>query len=89
VRTPWAGTVGEVPELNDHDPTPLWAQLAGALRADIEAGTLSGRVPSARALAAAYSVSRETAVRALRALADEGLTVSVRGRGTFTVPRDD
>jgi GntR family transcriptional regulator len=76
-----------VPQLDEDSPEPLWLQLAGHLRADIESGKLSGRVPSARALAAAYSVSRETAVRALRSLADEGLIVSVRGRGTF-VRRD-
>jgi len=83
VRTPWVATVGEVPELNEGSPTPLWRQLADRLRADIESGRLSGRVPSARSLSISYGVSRETAGRALAALAGEGLTVSVRGRGTF------
>jgi len=88
VRTPWVASVGQVPELNEGSPTPLWQQLADRLRADIESGRLSGRVPSARSLAISYRVSRETAGRALTALASEGLTVSVRGRGTF-VRRND
>jgi DNA-binding GntR family transcriptional regulator len=79
----WAAIVSEVPELDHDSPVPLWEQLAARLREDITAGRLTGRVPSARALAAFYSVSRETAVRALRALADEDLIVSVRGRGAF------
>jgi DNA-binding GntR family transcriptional regulator len=57
--------------------------LAGRLRADIAEGRLTGQVPSAAALAAAYSVSKATAEKALRALAGEGLTVGVPGRGTF------
>jgi DNA-binding GntR family transcriptional regulator len=82
------GSVGDVPDLDHSSPVPLWRQLAGRLRADIAEGRLTGQVPSAAALAAAYSVSKATAEKALRTLANEGLTVGVPGRGTF-VRRED
>jgi DNA-binding GntR family transcriptional regulator len=81
------GSLGTVPELDHDSPVPLWEQLANRLRADITAGRLAGRVPSAAALARAYGISRDTALRALGQLASEGLTVARRGRGTF-VRRD-
>jgi DNA-binding GntR family transcriptional regulator len=59
------------------------------MRDEITSGRVSGRVPSAAALAQNYGVSRDTALRALAVLRDEGLTVSRQGRGTFTVRRDE
>ncbi len=82
-------SLGTVPDLDHDSPVPLWEQLAGLLRADIEAGRLAGRVASAAALARYYSVSRDTALRALAQLAAEGLTVARRGRGTFVVRPED
>jgi DNA-binding GntR family transcriptional regulator len=79
-------TVTDVPDLDHDSPVPLWEQLAGRLRDDITSGRLTGRVPSATALAMSYGVSRDTALRALAQLASEGLTVARRGRGTFVVP---
>jgi DNA-binding GntR family transcriptional regulator len=76
-----------VPDLDHDSPVPLWEQLAGRLRTEITSGRLTGRVPSAAALARAYGVSRDTALKALGQLAAEGLTVARRGRGTF-VHRD-
>jgi DNA-binding GntR family transcriptional regulator len=78
-----AGSLGSVPDLDHDSPVPLWEQLAGKLRADITEGRLTGRVPSAAALAASFGVSRDTALRALAELRAEGLTVARRGRGTF------
>lgn len=83
-----AGSLGCVPDLDHDSPVPLWEQLAGKLRADIQEGRLTGRVPSAAALARSYGVSRDTALKALGQLAEEGLTVGRRGRGTF-VRRED
>ena len=68
---------------------PLWRQLADRLRADILDGRLTGQVPSAAALAVAYSVSKPTAEKALRALAAEGLTVATPGKGTYVRRADD
>jgi DNA-binding GntR family transcriptional regulator len=83
-----ADTVSTVPELDHGSPVPLWEQLAGRLREEITSGRLTGRVPSAAALARSYGVSRDTALKALGQLAEEGLTVGRRGRGTF-VRRED
>jgi DNA-binding GntR family transcriptional regulator len=75
--------VGPVPDLDRESHEPLHKQLAGRLRDDITSGRLTGQVPSAAALAAAYSVSKPTAEKALRTLAAEGLTVATPGKGTF------
>jgi GntR family transcriptional regulator len=81
-------SLGTVPDLDHDSPVPLWEQLAALLRADIREGRLTGRVPSAAALARYYGVSRDTALRSLAQLAAEGLTVARRGRGTFVIPED-
>lgn len=77
-------SVCDVPDLNHDSPEALWSQLAAVLRQQIADGTLTGRLPSARALATSWHVSRETVVRAMAALRDEGLITTVHGRGTFT-----
>jgi GntR family transcriptional regulator len=81
-------TLDTVPPLDHDSPVPLWEQLADLLRTEITERRLTGRVPSAAALAMRYGVSRDTAMRALGVLAAEGLTVARRGRGTF-VRRDE
>lgn len=67
---------------------PVYVQLAGILRGQIESGELApGRpVPSLRTLSERYGVNRLTAAKALRALAGEGLVTVVRGRGWFVTP---
>lgn len=71
----------------DHDsPTPLHEQVAAVLRNQIRAGELTGRVPSILTLAQEYGVSHRTSARALATLADEGLIVSVRGKGFYVRP---
>lgn len=81
-----ADVAGE--QLDPHDPRPLHAQLAAILRQQIDRGELTGRVPSAVALARRYACSRDTTLRALATLQQEGLIVSTVGRGSFTVPRE-
>jgi DNA-binding GntR family transcriptional regulator len=72
----------------DHDsPTPLYEQLAGVIRGQIERGDLTGRVPSAKTLAQTYEVAVGTAERALALLRDENLIRSAMGRGHFVVRR--
>jgi DNA-binding GntR family transcriptional regulator len=75
--------VGPVPDLDRSAPVPLWVQLRDRLADDITSGRLTGQIPSAAALAAAYGVSKPTAEKALRALGAAGLTVGVPGKGTF------
>lgn len=68
----------------DHDSSvPLYLQLAGILRRQIEAGELVSRVPSVRTLAQEYGVSHITADKALAVLREEGLIESVRGKGAY------
>jgi len=64
------------------DPTPLHEQVAAAIRraiADGEAGP-GDRIPQARDLATVLGVNRNTVLRALRLLRDEGLLEMGRGR---------
>ena len=68
--------------LDRSDPTLLHEQVAAAIRraiADGEAGP-GQRVPQARDLAAVLGVNRNTVLRALRLLRDEGLIEMGRGR---------
>ena len=64
---------------------PKFLQIAQHLREQIVRGDLApgAEVPSERALASAWGVSRPTATRALEALRQEGLVTSVVGAGTF------
>lgn len=70
------------------DPTPLYVQLANALRAMIVSGELGPRaaVPSESHLQQRYGVSRGTVRTAVGILRDEGLVVTIGGRGTFVRP---
>ena len=64
-------------------PVPLHEQVAELLRGRISSGELSGRIPSIKHLAQEYEVSHRTVERALNTLKDEGLVVSLIGRGYF------
>jgi GntR family transcriptional regulator len=70
------------------DPTPLYVQLANVLRAMIESGDLKPRapLPSESYLQQQYGVSRGTVRTAVGILRDEGLVVTIGGRGTFVRP---
>jgi GntR family transcriptional regulator len=68
----------------DHDsPVPLHQQLATRLRQQIASGELTGRVPSILGLTQQYGISHRTAAHALTTLRDEGLIISVRGKGYY------
>jgi DNA-binding GntR family transcriptional regulator len=72
----------------DHDsPEPVYLQLAGILRDQITDGRLISRVPSVRTLAQQYGVSHITADKALSVLKQEGLIMSVRGKGAYVKER--
>jgi len=73
----------------DHDsPVPLYEQLGALLRAQIDAGRISVRVPSELTLVQRYGVSRGTAHRAVMILVEAGYARISRGKGTFIVPKD-
>jgi GntR family transcriptional regulator len=75
----------------DHmDPTPLYTQLANILRDMIKSGELQPRapLPSESYLQQEQGVSRGTVRMAVAILRDEGLVVTIGGRGTFVSPKD-
>lgn len=68
---------------------PLYAQIHGEIRRQIEANQLraGAAVPSERELAEICKVSRMTARQALNALKNEGFVYQERGIGTFVAKR--
>jgi DNA-binding GntR family transcriptional regulator len=68
----------------DHrDPAPLHEQLAGILRAQIQSGEITDKLPSEGYLQQEHGVSRGTVRRALETLVAEGLVYKITARGTF------
>jgi GntR family transcriptional regulator len=68
---------------------PVYQQLAGILRGDIESGRLRpGRpLPSYIQLMQEYEVARGTAAKAVQVLVSEGLVRIVPGKGAFVIDR--
>jgi DNA-binding GntR family transcriptional regulator len=73
--------------LDRDSPVPLYEQLAALLRSAIDAGRLTGRVPSEPSLVQQYGVSRGTAGRAVQILVDAGYVRYSPGKGAFVIPR--
>jgi DNA-binding LacI/PurR family transcriptional regulator len=71
------------------NPLPLYIQIREDIRGQIESGMLppGHRLLFERELAEQYGVSSVTVKRALRDLADEGLLVRIKRKGTFVSPR--
>ena len=71
------------------EAVPPYRRIAADLRAKIQVGELrpGEQVPSANQLAEQFGVNRNTALRALRLLADEGLVTMEQGWGTFVAER--
>ena len=75
-----------------HDSSvPVATQVARDIEKDIRAGVLAPdtRLPSEVELAEQYGVARMTVRRAVARLRDNGLVVTVHGRGSFVAPGDD
>jgi multiple sugar transport system substrate-binding protein len=74
--------------LEPTSPDALYRQLMNRLRADILAGRYgpSGRLPTEFELCEIYGLSRTPVARALRDLAEAGVVVRHRRRGTFVNP---
>lgn len=71
-----------IPPIDRSDPTALHEQVAATIRraiADGEAGP-GDRIPQVRDLAEVLGVNKNTVLRALRLLRDEGLLEMGRGR---------
>lgn len=66
-------------------PEPIYQQIAAVITKRIKDGTYPPRraIPSEAALGEEFDVSRNTVRAAIRLLAEQGLVVTVAGRGTF------
>ena len=74
--------------LQRHAGIAVWAQIAGALRGEIERVLDDGDwLPAESELAARFGVNRHTLRRAVDELVDEGLVERVHGRGTRVLAR--
>lgn len=73
-------------EINETIPAPGYAQLAAQLRAKIQSGEITGRLPSLTKLCEQSGLSLSSVQHAVKVLKDEGLVVAARGRGTFVKP---
>jgi DNA-binding GntR family transcriptional regulator len=72
----------------DIDPdsaVPVYRQLADALRAQIESGDIprGRRIPSETELEQASGLARGTIRKSVEVLRDEGLIITVKGKGSF------
>lgn len=85
-----SGTVALVNPVDHMNPTPLYVQLADILRKMIKSGELQPRstLPSESYLQQEHGVSRGTVRMAIAILRDEGLVVTIGGRGTFVRASD-
>jgi len=74
-------------KIDPDSPEHPYVQLAGLLRERRSGGTIGPRVPSIMGLAEESGLSAATVKRALGLLREEGMIVSVPGRGTFVAGR--
>jgi DNA-binding GntR family transcriptional regulator len=74
--------------LDEWSTVPLYRQLADLLRTAITGGTYGpgDRLPSEPALQQEHGLARDTVRAAIAVLRDEGLVVTLPGRGTFVKP---
>ena len=77
------------PAIDPLSSVPVYVQLASILRAQIESGELQPDrpLPSETTLLQEYGVARGTSRKAVELLRDEGLIITVRGRGSYVKPR--
>jgi GntR family transcriptional regulator len=80
-----------MPDRETVDPqsaTPVYIQVADILRSRIQSGQLlpDRPVPSETQLQQEFGVARGTARKAIALLRDQGLVVTVKGRGSYVHP---
>jgi len=77
----------KIPEVNKNEAVPLYDQVAAEIRRAIADGeaTPGERLPPAIDLAEVLGVNKNTVIRALHLLRDEGLLDFTRGRGVRVV----
>ncbi|MFW5981146.1 MAG: GntR family transcriptional regulator [bacterium] len=77
--------------LNKNTPVPLYYQLMGIIKENIDNDILKAGdlLPSERELAEIYKVSRPTIRQALKELVNEGMLVREKGKGTYVAEAED
>jgi len=78
-----------VPAIDPNGAELVYVQVANHMAARIESGEWepNRRLPPERELADFYGVSYDSVRRATAMLREQGLIVTVHGRGTFVKPR--
>jgi GntR family transcriptional regulator len=77
---------GQVSTGIDYDSAePPYRQLAAILRARIEAGEITTRLPGERALQQEFGMAIVTVRKAVRVLRDEGIVRTTPGWGTYVI----
>jgi DNA-binding GntR family transcriptional regulator len=76
-------------EIDRLGATPVYVQVVQIIRARIESGKLKPNrpIPSEAQMEQEFGIARETARKAVALLREEGLIVTVRGRGSFVAER--
>jgi GntR family transcriptional regulator len=76
--------------VNPRSSVAAYLQVAGFLRARIASGELEpdSPLPSELQLVQEYGIARGTARHAVEVLRNEGLVVTVQGRGSYVKPKD-
>lgn len=79
------------PAIDREGDVPVYVQLAGILRAQIESGELAPRrpVPSKRTLTQTYGIAGGTVDKAIDVLRAEGLVKTVPGRGIYVTALEE
>lgn len=79
------GKYGLTVDIDPESDIPVYLQLAGILRVQIESGELAPHrpVPSIRTLTQRYGVADGTVQKAIQVLRQEGLVRTVIGRGVY------
>ncbi len=74
----------------DYDAaSPPYRQVAAVLRARIERGEITSRLPGERPLAAEFGVAVATIRKAISLLRDEGIVRTEPAWGTFVIPPEE
>ena len=76
---------GAVMAIDYESAEPPYRQLAAILRARIEAGQITARLPGEKALTEEFGMALATVRKAVRVLRDDGLVRTVPGWGTYVV----
>jgi GntR family transcriptional regulator len=75
--------------INHHSAVPVFRQLADILRRMIESGEIppGGVLPSIPYMRQEYGLAEGTIKKAIQLLKDEGLVITVPGKGTFATEK--